>query len=491
MKLKRILSLALSGVLAISMLTACGGGSSISNLLSNRTATVRGALNSAQTMLSYKSNDSKLADAVSKVAETITPAQIANGAVRRETGLGFPAIRSVFGHDGIIADVDVAVDAISKPIEEGVFAVNESVVATVTNNGKESVDVPVNLIVNKDLVSTQTVTIPGWSSREVTFSADLSEPGMEYLLTVYTSLAGDEVPANDTAIKIVRSNASPDPYVMNFEYCSDFATGGFNPAWTTVDRDGQDVGGWANFSFPGQLAPAGFIAFNPSATNPSMMDYSDEVAATVAPHGGKRFGMSLFLYEGGTNDDWLISPLLRMPASGAKMEFYVKSMLEDNGNLENYKVLVSTADNNPDSFIAIGDVRYAPATAWEKVEVDLSEYNGKDIYVAIQCTSTDLLAFMIDDISIQKPTANETGDRVDAQLSLYPNPADEMIHILSTDAKIQQVSIFNLSGACLYQSAFAAQRQEFHYNVSSLNAGLYFARVLTNQGAVVLKFMVQ
>ena len=79
MKLKRILSLALSGVLAISMLTACGGGSSISNLLSNRTATVRGALNSAQTMLSYKSNDSKLADAVSKVAETITPDQITNG----------------------------------------------------------------------------------------------------------------------------------------------------------------------------------------------------------------------------------------------------------------------------------------------------------------------------------------------------------------------------------------------------------------------------
>lgn len=79
MKLKRILSLALSGVLAISMLTACGGGSSISKLLSDRTATVRSALNSAQTMLSYKSSDSKLADAVSKVAETITPDQITNG----------------------------------------------------------------------------------------------------------------------------------------------------------------------------------------------------------------------------------------------------------------------------------------------------------------------------------------------------------------------------------------------------------------------------
>ena len=37
MKLKRIRSLALSGVLAVSMLTACGGGSSISSLLDNRT----------------------------------------------------------------------------------------------------------------------------------------------------------------------------------------------------------------------------------------------------------------------------------------------------------------------------------------------------------------------------------------------------------------------------------------------------------------------
>ena len=80
MKIKRILSLALSGVLAVSMLASCGfGGSSISKVLSDRTLTVRSALNSTQDMLSYKSNDSKLKDAVSKVAETITPDQITNG----------------------------------------------------------------------------------------------------------------------------------------------------------------------------------------------------------------------------------------------------------------------------------------------------------------------------------------------------------------------------------------------------------------------------
>ena len=96
MKLKRILSLALSGVLAVSMLTACGGGSSISSLLDNRTSTVRVALNGAQDMVSYKSNDKELDDAISKVAGTLTPAQVTNGiadssvstTVRQLTGYG-------------------------------------------------------------------------------------------------------------------------------------------------------------------------------------------------------------------------------------------------------------------------------------------------------------------------------------------------------------------------------------------------------------------
>ena len=96
MKLKRILSLALSGVLAVSMLTACGGGSSISSLLDNRTSTVRSALNGAQEMVSYKSNDKELDDAISKVAGTLNPAQVTNGiadssvstTVRQLTGYG-------------------------------------------------------------------------------------------------------------------------------------------------------------------------------------------------------------------------------------------------------------------------------------------------------------------------------------------------------------------------------------------------------------------
>lgn len=98
MKLKRILSLALSGVLAVSMLTACGGGSSISSLLDNRTSTVRSALNGAQDMVSYKSNDKKLDDAISKVAGTLTPAQVTNGIADSSVST---TVRQLTGYDDL------------------------------------------------------------------------------------------------------------------------------------------------------------------------------------------------------------------------------------------------------------------------------------------------------------------------------------------------------------------------------------------------------
>lgn len=98
MKLKRILSLALSGVLAVSMLTACGGGSSISSLLDNRTSTVRSALNGAQSMVSYKSNDKELDDAISKVAGTLNPTQVTNGIADSSVST---TVRQLTGYDDL------------------------------------------------------------------------------------------------------------------------------------------------------------------------------------------------------------------------------------------------------------------------------------------------------------------------------------------------------------------------------------------------------
>lgn len=93
MKLKRILSLALSGVLAVSMLTACGVGG-IGGALANRSSTFRSELNGAQEMLNFRASDRDLSDAIYTVAGTLTEAQAKingtdsslNSTVRQLTG---------------------------------------------------------------------------------------------------------------------------------------------------------------------------------------------------------------------------------------------------------------------------------------------------------------------------------------------------------------------------------------------------------------------
>lgn len=405
----------------------------------------------------------------------------------RQTGLGYPAIRAIFGSDAAVTATDAAIEGIAKPERDGIFTANQEVEVRVRNMGYEEIAVPVVLMVNKEEpLGPQTITLAPYASGSVTFTADMSVPGTDYLLTAMAQLEGDENPANDTASKLVRSFDSSNPYEMNFEFCQDWTTEGFNPKWTSVDGDGGQIGGWENVTFPLAHQPAGFFVFNPATTEPSLLESTPENAT---PHSGDRFGASMYVLDGTTaNNDYLISPKLMLPASDAKMSFYVKSFIED--YIERYNVLVSETDNETSSFVQIGQTRQAPA-AWTHVEVDLSEYAGKEVHVAIQCVSSNMFMFMIDDIVISRPAGNEGGDRLQAQLSLYPNPASETIRILSTDARINQVSILSLSGSVMFESASGMNQTEFRYNVSNLNSGLYFARVKTDQGTAVLKFLVR
>ena len=405
-----------------------------------------------------------------------------------QQGLGYPAIRAVFGSDAVLKAKDAAVDEITRPRGDGLFAANQEVAVKVTNMGYEEVKVPVVLVVNKEEpIGPQTVTLAPYASGEVSFTVDMSAPSTEYVLTAIARLEGDEDASNDTATKVVNSLSPADPYEMNFEYCEDWATEGFNPAWTSVDADGTQLGGWQGFNYPLLQQQAGFFVFNPALTEPSILD---ELGDAVAAHSGERYGASMFSYVGDANDDWLISPKLMLPATGAKMSLYVKSYTGDYG-LEQYNVLISGTDNDLESFSVIGETREAPADAWTLVEVDLAEYAGKEVYLAIQCISQDVFMFMVDDIVVSKPAGNEGGALLQSQLSLYPNPASDMVRILSTDARINQVSIVNLSGALVYESAANLEQTEFRYNVSGLNAGIYFARVKTDQGTAVLKFVVR
>ena len=393
---------------------------------------------------------------------------------------GNAAIRAVFSHDTEILAHDATAESIVKPAETGFFATNETVEVQVRNWGSENDSIPVNLLVNGQL-QTQTIFVESMQTGVATFTADLSAPSTEYELVAFTSLESDEDRSNDTCRKTVTTLPAPDPYVMDFEYCADFAIDNFTPAWRSVDNDQQLTYGIQTISYPHKGEAYGFMAFNPFATTPAMNN------PDILPHGGTRFG-GAFATTSGRNDDWLISPALALPETDANLNLWVRSY-QDTYGTDQYRILVSSTENLED-FVVLKDTTEAPM-AWTEVNVPLDDYAGQTVYLAIQCVSPDRFLFMVDDIRVSKPEASTCRpETLESRLKLYPNPATETIVINAAGTRINHVGIFNLSGRMVYNSA-NLDTDNFRFNVTELTSGMYFARVKTGQGSAVLKFVVK
>lgn len=408
---------------------------------------------------------------------------VSSNVINTQVGLGYPAIRLVFG-EGTAMAKDFAVTAIPTPATEGLFADNEPIVVKVANNGYEESTATLSVTVNGTPLESQEITLRPYASGEYTFTADLSEPG-EYTIVASVALEGDENAENNEMKKVVTSMDELDPYTMDFESCADFAISGFNPQWTSIDGDESVVYGFQGISFPMPASGAfGFMAFNPSATTPAMIEVEG-----IMPHGGNKFGAA-FAASSGLNDDWLISPLLEMPKEDANITFFVKSYTDQYG-LEKYNVLVSETDNDPASFSVVKSGE-APAEDWEEVSIDLSKYAGKKIYIAIQCVSEDAFIFMVDDITVSKPEGGSVSDNLadTSSITLYPNPASETLVINAAGATINEVALYSAAGTMVYSST-GINGTEFRHNVSSYVPGIYFAKVATNSGVKTMKFIVK
>lgn len=77
----------------------------------------------------------------------------------------------------------------------------------------------------------------------------------------------------------------------------------------------------------------------------------------------------------------------------------------------------------------------------------------------------------------------------DMSLTLYPNPAKGMLTIKSSGEAITNVAIYSAAGAEICN--MPCHGTEFKFDTSSLAKGIYFAKVKTNSGNNVLKFIVK
>lgn len=70
------------------------------------------------------------------------------------------------------------------------------------------------------------------------------------------------------------------------------------------------------------------------------------------------------------------------------------------------------------------------------------------------------------------------------ELSIYPNPVTDQLHIETTKIDIQQVEIFDLNGKRILKLD-----HKQNINVSHLAKGLYFLKIKTENGSSVEKFI--
>lgn len=406
---------------------------------------------------------------------------------KKQTDLGYMVARMNFGHTNVkLLEKDMSVLSIDKPTGDGRFSEKEEVSATVMNAGMAEAIYTVYCKVGEQIESIKD-TLYAYGSRSVSFNMNLAEAG-EHTIQVYTVMEDDENPGNDTITRVVTSLGAPDPYVMDFEYVDDFEYKNLTP-WTGVDVDTMYTVGLDGYVFPNEGEKMAFMAMNPVLAG---------LESVLPAYQGQRYGLCpSSAVDTVPNNDWLMSTRLRLPAEGSSISFAVNTA--NNAVREKYNVMVSTTNNLITSFQKVGQTMEATGTGssqggWAEVTVDLSEYNGKAVYIAIQCVSNSVAqnytAFMIDDIRVSKASANEDVADLDGYFHLYPNPASERVYITSSGLDMKRIEVFNLTGMRVYSSGDRSGDSVI-IPVQGWASGMYMARIITHSGVQTLKFVVR
>lgn len=276
----------------------------------------------------------------------------------------------------------------------------------------------------------------------------------------------------------------------SFESYTDFSVGGITANintgkigdWTLVDTDKSTTYGFNGITFTNSGKQMAYIVFNSSKTTPIITpsEGSDWTART----GDK--AMVSFAATKPKNNDWLISPKIKLAVSDNVLKFFAKAGDAEYG-MEEFNVLISTTDTNIASFTKLKsevidyDIEYA------EYSYDLSAYNGKDIYVAIQCVSNDQFGFILDDFNVSGSSLATSDINAKNVTKVYPNPVVDAFKIdlgTSIDKSKVTVELFDMVGKKIQSFDYVDQ-----YDVSSLPKGVYVLKINDGTTKVVKKIV--
>ena len=203
----------------------------------------------------------------------------------------------------------------------------------------------------------------------------------------------------------------------DFELYREFALS--FPGWTQVDRDKGVTWGIEGVQFDNENYIGSFIVFNSGKTDPP------NPTGWSAHTGSQMLVCFSSQPPDNPNDDWLISPKFTCTATH-KFAFYARSVTDSFG-LERIRVLVSEGSSDPADFVPVSAEPYVEVPVqWTRFVYDLSQYAGKQIYVAINVVSDNSFALLLDDISITNIPEQALKQATGQQVSYYGREATSL-----------------------------------------------------------------
>lgn len=194
-------------------------------------------------------------------------------------------------------------------------------------------------------------------------------------------------------------------------------------------------------------------------------------------------GSTSFFSPTGTASRWLITPAINLGAYGNFIEWQAKS--HDASYPDDYMVLVSTTDNQITSFNdTIGTV-IGENFEWTTRKLNLSAngYNNQSIYVAFVNNTEDGFILYLDDIHAWKEDPVSVNElTADLQVKVYPNPTTDIVNVM-TAAQLIQLELLSLNGDLMMTSKSSS------FNLSNYPVGVYFLKVVTEEGIVVKRLI--
>lgn len=268
------------------------------------------------------------------------------------------------------------------------------------------------------------------------------------------------------------------------------------------DETGVDCGGSSGNNCPGEPTISA-----PTSPNRNASDVASIISDTYANHQFDEYQPNwgigtLTDFFIGTDKMWKVAGFEKFAvADYSAPQFNIDNMQKfhldfwTEGNVSTGDIiklqLISAAGGGAGNDVIIDVATIAGGGNWQSIEFDLTTVKGtKDwsqiIQVILLLSTNNRETYYFDNMYFSKGTPLSVGDLSDSDISIYPNPVQNTLHVRA-GAVVESVRVFDLTGRQVLRATPNAE--SFSLDVADLNKGVYLVSLKTGDNEVTTKLV--